>query len=803
MTLNDYEIQHNSLVRGLAPECTLFLKSDGSFPLGKPCRVALFGSGARRTIRGGTGSGEVNSRESIDIESGLKEGGFEITTGKWLEEYTSLKDERRRAWIKAKKKEGKGIRAIANLMGAVMLEPDYDLPVNYDGDIAIYVLSRISGEGSDRTNERGDVRLTETEVRDIRLLNSKFDKFLLVLNVGGVVDLSEVMDTRNILLLSQLGALSGNILSDLLLGVSYPSGKLTTTWAGCEDYPSLDDFGDIDETLYREGIYVGYRFFDTMGKKPLFPFGFGLSYTRFDLALDKVELKGSLVCAKVKVTNKGGFKGREVVQLYLSSPFGRLGQPYQALAAFKKTRELDPGKSEVLSISFDMTNFASYDSSNEAYILEKGNYIIRIGNSSRDTFVAGVVDLDDEVTVRKARNVFGDCGFIDWLPDERKEETVPEKVAVLKMEASSIRTTETVYGREYEIDPLVKGLTDEELCHVNIGRYGKGLLSIIGNASKKVAGAAGDFTDALEGKGIRTITTADGPAGLRLSRKYFIDKGSVVSVGNDALAILADFIPGFVFKLINMLGKKPKKNQTVLEQYCTMIPIGTAVAQSFNVDLARAFGDMVGSEMERFKVDIWLAPALNIHRDIRCGRNFEYMSEDPLVSGAIAAALTEGVQSHPGRAVTIKHYAVNNQENNRYGSNSRVSERALREIYLKGFGIAVRDSQPKCVMTSYNLLNGTHTSEHKGLVEDVLRSEYGFGGVVMTDWIIGAMTGAGKYGPPSSCKIAMAGGDVMMPGSENDYNALLAGLKSGAVSRTQLEINATRMCRLILELSGK
>lgn len=802
MKINDYEVKHNILVRELAPECTLFLKRDGSFPVRKPCKVALFGNGARNTLRGGTGSGDVNSRFSVSIEEGLKEGGFEITTAKWLDAYSELKAEKKKAWIKELRKNAKGIRGIASLMGSVMAEPEYELPMNYEGDIAIYVLSRISGEGSDRKPIRGDVKLSETEVRDILALNAKFDKFLLVLNVGGVVDLSEVMDVRNILLLSQVGALAGNILSDIILGVSTPSGKLTTTWASYEDYQEIGDFGGQDETFYKEGIYVGYRYFDSVGKKPLFPFGFGLSYTEFGIECKALTVDGTVVNVKAAVENKGSFKGKEVVQLYVSVPSGRLDQPYQALAAFAKTKCLEKGECGSVDLSFDLTSIASYDSSREAYILEKGDYIIRLGNSSRDNSVIGVVSINEEVIVRNAKNVLGDCGFVDWRPESVTGTEIPDGTPVVNVDAKAFKTIQTIYDEGYEVDPFIHGISDEELCHVNIGRYNKGPLSVIGNASKKVAGAAGDFTDVLVSKGFPQITMADGPAGLRLNREYFIDKdGCAIGLGNDAIQILADFIPGFVIKLLSLTGKKPKKNQPIYEQYCTMIPIGTAIAQSFDVELARKLGDLVGSEMDRFKVDIWLAPALNIHRDIRCGRNFEYYSEDPLLSGVIAAAITQGVQAHPGRAVTIKHYAVNNQETNRYGSNSHVSERALRDVYLKGFGIAVRESDPKYVMTSYNLLNGIHTAEHRGLIENVLRDEYGFDGVVMTDWMIGGMQGAGKYGPPVSTNIANAGGDVMMPGSENDYKTLLEALKSGSITREQLEINATRMYRLACELN--
>ena len=277
----DETLRKNSgIVRELAAECTLFLKMDGSFPLKAPCRLALFGNGARNTVRGGTGSGEVYSDNIVNMEDGLKAAGFEITTAEWLDSYDRIRKEAREKWLKAMKKQRRGIKGIFSLIGAIMPEPDYELPTDYPADACVYVLSRVCGEGNDRSPVRGDILLTETEVRDILELSGRFEKFLLVLNTGGPVDLSEVQDVRNILLFSQLGPSSGDILADILLGKSCPSGKLAASWPAWKDSPDTD-FGDPDETRYEEGIYVGYRYYDTAGIKPLYPFGFGLSYTDF------------------------------------------------------------------------------------------------------------------------------------------------------------------------------------------------------------------------------------------------------------------------------------------------------------------------------------------------------------------------------------------------------------------------------------------------------------------------------------------------------------------------------------------
>ncbi|ACV22789.1 Thermostable beta-glucosidase B [Slackia heliotrinireducens] len=802
MPLNDYEIEHNQTVRTLAPECTLLLRSDGSFPLEAPCRIALFGNGARNTLRGGTGSGDVYSREITGIEQGLAEAGFTVTTKKWLDDYDALYAAAKDEWRTNLKKGKRGFAAIMSAMGSAMPEPDYDLPIDYDGYAAVYVVSRISGEGMDRTEARGDMRLSETEIRDIQALDKKFEKFLLVLNVSGVIDLSEIPDVRNILLLSQIGAQSGLVFADLLLGRSYPSGKLSTTWSALEDYCPIGEFGNQDDTRYLEGVYVGYRYFDSVGVKALFPFGFGLSYTAFDIQTTDVTADGTTVQARAHITNMGGFRGKEVVQLYVSVPSGKLDQPYQALAAFAKTPELAPGESCDVTMRFAMEDLASYDVDDQAYILEPGSYILRVGSSSVDTQAEAEVVLDRQVTVRRAKAVLGSCGFKDWapcVPTDACEDPAPR---TLRIDAEAFTTVETSPAPAGDIPTIVKQMTDEELCLVNIGNISGGFLSVVGNASNKVAGAAGDFTSAFVDRGFPLTVTADGPAGLRISREYVVDKKGVVQpIGNDKLTIIGDALPKSIVALSDRFARRPKRGETVHEQYCTMIPIATAVAQSFNVQVAEALGDIVGSEMERFGVDLWLAPALNIHRNIRCGRNFEYYSEDPLLSGKMAAAVTRGVQAHSGCGVTIKHYAANNQETNRYKNNSLVSERAMRDIYLKGFGICVREAAPKAAMTSYNLVNGVRTAEHKGLIERILRDEFGFNGVVMTDWIVHPMFKGGKYAEPQSWKIAKAGGNVVMPGSKEDYKVLVEGLKTGLVSREQLEANAAVMYRLAKELN--
>lgn len=810
MELFDYEKEHIGLLRDSLAECTLFLRQNGAFPLEAPGRIAAYGNGVRHTVKGGTGSGEVNSRYSVNVEQGLKGAGFTITTGRWLDAFDQVEQDAQKAFVKEIKERAKKKHTMAILegMGAVMPQPEYDLPLDGEGDTAIYVLSRISGEGNDREPIPGDIRLTDSEAKTILALDAKYEKFMLVLNVGGVVDLTPVKEVSNILVLSQLGVETGSVLADILLGRANPSGKLTTTWASWEDYCREGEFGDINDTRYKEGIYVGYRYFDTVGKKPLFPFGYGLSYTSFDIAVTGAAAEGDTIRIKAAVSNTGARAGREVVQVYVSAPAGRLDKPYQDLAAFAKTDLLEPGASQELTISFSLRDCASYDAQKESYVLEAGSYVVRVGDSSDHTQPAALVDLDGEAVVTKARNCLGETDFEDWKPSGSEIAAAEElsDITRISVAAADIETVTVTYDQEREIDPRVKDLTVEELAYLNVGAFNPkaGALSVIGNAATNVAGAAGETTGVLKEKGFPVLVMSDGPAGLRLAKEFYRDEKGAHGIGSSMVPeSFLPFLPAPARFIMNLIGGsgKPKKGQKVEYQYATAIPIGTAIAQSFNLPLAESYGSIVGDEMERFGVHLWLAPALNIHRDIRCGRNFEYYSEDPLISGKTAAAITRGVQRHPGCGTTIKHYAANNQEKNRYCNNSIVSERAMREIYLKGFGICVRESQPHALMTSYNLLNGVHTSEHRGLIEDILRCEYGFKGIVMTDWIVDmAQDKQSLHRMPIAAEIAKAGGDLVMPGSKGDFDSIVKAAKSGELELRQLQINATRVLRKAEEL---
>lgn len=811
--LAPHEAAHLAVVRQLAPQCMVLLRSDGTFPLSAPGTVALYGSGARRTLKGGTGSGDVNSRHVSTIEEAMTAAGFTITTTEWLDAYDALHARVREEFLDRLRTEAaqEGVPAVIHGMGAVMPEPEHDLPLSGEGEAAVYVLSRVSGEGNDRSAQPGDVLLTDAEVRDILELDARFERFLLVLNVGGVVDLGPVAHVRNILLLSQLGAPVGEAFTDVLLGRAYPSGRLSTTWAPWDSYGAVGEFGHPDDTRYTEGVYVGYRYFDSVGAHPLFPFGHGLGYTTFALGAAEVALDGSALTVRTEVTNTGARPGREVVQVYVSVPAGRLDQPFQVLAGFAKTDELAPGASQELAVAVDLADLASFDAASGQTVLEAGDYLVRLGTSSRDTDPVAVLELDERAVVRVVHDALGDPGFTDWMPTSPVAVEVPDDLPRLRLDPGCLRRRDD--GEAVELSEelfFVAELSDEELSYLVLGDYRTGgeSQSIVGAASQTVVGAAGQTTTRVPG--LASLIMADGPAGLRLAAEYGVDDDGAFPLGP---SVPADFLELWDEEASEVLGdiigadSQDRAPTSIHHQWATAIPIGTAIAQSWNPDLAERLGELVGAEMEHFGVHLWLAPAFNLHRSILCGRNFEYLSEDPLLAGRLAAAITRGVQSRPGRGVTIKHVAANNQETNRLNSNSLVSGRALRDLYLRGFEIVVREAGPHALMTSYNLINGVHASESHDLNEVVLRQEWGYQGLIMTDWVVHGMARHDLTHPPATAAPTVkAGNELFMPGSEADRQGVLAALDGQGetvLTRAELELQAARVVRAVWRLAGR
>ena len=798
MELLDYEQKHIEYLKENASECSLFLRRNNEFPLTEPTSVVLVGNGARSTIKGGTGSGDVASRYFKTIEEALIDNGFTITSSKWLDEYDEFKKSTKEQYIKDCKKNAKEahINPIVYSMGFFEEEKDYKISCDYDGEVCLYILARNSGEGNDRRNIKGDVKLSNKEVEDILYLNNKFKKFMLVLNVGGVVDLSEVMEVSNILLLSQLGVVTSDVLVDIILGRKNPSGKLSTTWARPEDYPFFLDFGHRDDTYYKEGIYVGYRYFNTTKTNVYFPFGFGLSYTDFDIKVNNVYLEGMKLGIECEVTNIGSYKGKEVVQAYVTKPNGDIDNPYVELCGYKKTKELAPNGFDLVFIVIDFTKFGCYDEERAVTFLPKGDYLVRVGNSSVNLKVVAKCKLKEEVILEKLANKCSDKSITDYVPDKYEVEEL-EKVPEFIFDTKYVYTREVEYKKDEYTDPLVETLDDSSLAYLCLGHHTSGFAALVGSSCEHVVGGAGETVLRIpEVKS--SLTMADGPAGVRILQEYGKDEKGIYKTTMDSIMEkMMDFIPKIAHPFL-----KPSKKRSgeIYHQYTTAIPIGTALAQSFNDDFVSGCGDLVASEMKLFGIDLWLAPALNIHRNILCGRNFEYYSEDPYLSGRTAIAMIKGVEKEEGLGTTIKHFACNNQEFNRNNNNSHVSERALREIYLKGFEMCIKEASPKAIMTSYNLINGIHSSESFELINDILRCEWGYDGLVMTDWIASGRSFCKEsvYPAPFASNNILAGNDLTMSGCPKDYKDIMKALKSGKLTRTDLLYSASRVYRSII-----
>ena len=774
-----------------ACEGMVLLKNDGMLPL-QTKKVALYGPGASMTIKGGTGSGEVNERHSVTILEGMENRGFEITTKAWIEKFEAMYRQAEAAY-KEEKKKRVNILKMESIMQ--MLFDNFRAPVGLpiteadvktsETDTAVYVISRQAGEGGDRKAEKGDYYLTDEEREAIRFCAEHYEKFLLVINCGSAMDMGfaeEIPGINAILYISQLGTEGGNAFADLISGAVTPSGKLADTWAKkYEDIPFADQYsylnGNLKEEFYREGIYVGYRYFDTFGVEPAYPFGFGLNYTDFDIRNAGVALEGSKVTVKTEISNVGEtYSGKEVAQLYLSAPEGKLHKEHQSLAAFGKTEMLAPGTRQMLELTFDLKDMASYREADGAYVLEAGQYLLRLGNSSRNTAVVGVIAVEQELIVSRHAHICPVQSPIHELQaPERSGEEVAPGLPMLRLDPKAIETVVYTYEEPAVCDdPRVKQfldtLTPAEMAEivVGIGMFG-------GETRFNLPGSVGNTTSKFWDRGLANVTLCDGPAGLRIQKRSGVDKKGKVKPIDMAMSIF-DAFPGFVKKL--MLAD-PEKD-TVLYQYTTAFPVASALAQTWNEALMYKVGDAIHREMKEYGCTYWLAPAINIHRNPLCGRNFEYFSEDPRLTGALAAAITRGVQQEEGYYVTVKHYACNNQEDNRNFVSSNLSERALREIYLKGFEICVREGGAKSIMTSYNQVNGVYAPNSHDLCTKALRCEWGFDGVVMTDWF---STNKGQADNGLALK---AGNDLIMPGGGSFKKAILSSLKKGEISQEDL-----------------
>ncbi|MBU4055925.1 MAG: glycoside hydrolase family 3 C-terminal domain-containing protein [Proteobacteria bacterium] len=811
MEQSERERRNATLSRTAAAQGMVLLKNDNALPFSPETKkIALFGNGAKITIKGGTGSGAVNQRYSVSVEEGLLHAGYDITSEKYLHRFDDL-------YAREMQKKENTVKEL----GGVFLMPDIliskeEIAAAGSAKIAVYVLSRNSGEGFDRMVEKGDYLLLDNETANLQNLAESFSKVIVILNIGGVINTTLFNEIKidAIVLMSQAGMEGGSALADILSGKETPSGKLTDTWAkNYQDYPSSNNFRPTPDhdyaVLYEEGIYVGYRYFDTFNVTPAYEFGFGKSYTTFEIKTGRVDATARMVSAEVIISNTGHhYSGKEVVQLYISSPEGKLEKPYQQLIAYAKTDELGPGEQQTLTISFQTTEMASYDEKSAACIMEPGEYTLRVGNSSRNTHIAAVLHLERGVVAEQlssqlkpdpTRNL-KEISRIGKMPytyaDENTERACAKRIhlnpdAFETVNNASGFEDETTFtyienGTKYvssytgsypekieEVPPLPEGSTlkdvvngkitlkqfvasmsIEQLTDFSRGSASSAIFAATSGVlffedpKSQVPGSVGVTSNRyIDGPGIPRMDMADGPAGLRLEKEFNVtDRGQVVRL---------------------------KKEGNFHSQYATAWPIGTSLAQTWDVDLMEAVGRAVGEEMSEFNITLWLAPGMNIHRNPLCGRNFEYYSEDPILTGLTGAAITKGVQQWPGIGTTIKHFAANNNEDKRMKTDSIVSERTLREIYLKGFEIAVKSAQPMSIMSSYNKINGTYTANSYDLLTDIARGEWKFQGMIMSDWT--TTTGRGS----DSALCPHAGNDMIMPGFGEEFKKELELLNLG------------------------
>ena len=805
------ETDHRKLAREAAAEGFVLLENKDHFlPLAKGSKVGLYGAGAIRTIKGGTGSGDVNERDSVNIFQGMKNAGYDVTSSEWLEDYDKLYVQARLDWKNEifTKLNGDDTKFFDAYSATPFFMPsgnpiDEEKAAADGADTAFFVLARIAGENKDRFDTEGDYFISKEEKAILAQVSRCYKNVVLVINTGGLMDLAfveEFDNIRSILQYVQAGQEGGNAFADVVSGDVTPSGKMTDTWAkDYYDYPGAEVYsyksGDLMKEKYEEGIFVGYRYFDTFEVPVRYSFGYGMSYTDFEIRTNDIKVSGRgmmnpKVSVTVTVTNTGDtYAGKEVVQIYASCPQGKLVKEFRRLAGFGKTKLLAPKESQTMTITFPLYQLTSYEEESASWILEPGMYGIWVGNDLNTSVLSGALELDEKAVMTACENI---CPLKEELneivPDAEKvqarevawqKEVKEKRMSVIELKAAEIPTEKVDYQPVPEELPgkagkIVDSLSVDQLAFLATGDPGRAQGNALGSAGISVPGAAAETSPCAseEPWNVTTIALVDGPAGLRLKREYQVDNGEIVA--SDFLAALEG---GF-------FSKPQEKRGTTYYQFCTAIPVGTLLAQSWDVELIKRVGEMIGHEMELFNVTLWLAPGMNIHRNPLCGRNFEYYSEDPLLAGMMAAAMTLGVQKVPGCGTTIKHFACNNQEDNRMGSDSILSERALREIYLKGFEIAVKDAQPMSIMTSYNLINGVHAANCYDTCTKAARDEWGFAGAIMTDW---TTTNVQIQGECTAAGCMRAGNDMVMPGLPEDHENIKKELADGTLTMAELK----------------
>ena len=741
--------KHIELSKEAANEGTVLLKNNnGLLPLKKGTKIAIFGKAQIDYIKGGGGSGDVHCEYVRNIYEGLKLKSDKITVFDKLSLYyeSVCKD----AYLKGEK---------PGLFDEVKIPENLLKEAKEFTDTAIITINRYSAEGTDRKNDGKDTyfNLSENEKNMVNTVCDNFKNVIILLNTGAMIDTSWFAYNDKIssaLMIWQGGMEGGLSVAEILTGEVTPSGKLVDTCAkNFDDYPSSKGFHESEDYVqYTEDIFVGYRYFETIPNKKecvVYPFGYGLSYTNFEISNLSAVCLGEKIIVNVTVTNTGDYCGKEVIQAYFCAPEGKITKSAIELCAFKKTKLLAPEESESITLSFDINSMASYDDIGDvyksSYILEKGEYKIYIGNSIRN-----IKELEFKYTLSETKIVetlteycapkkltkrlmatgeYRTVTETDIKPKEFKEE-YNCKVKIPKED--EIKTLYDVADGIITLDEFLEQLTDEEMMGLLLGKKNTGVANT-------------DGMGGLSKYKIPTPMTADGPAGVRINKETGIRT--------------------------------------------TAFPVATMLACTWNEELVEKIGVAGALEVKENNLSIWLTPALNIHRSPLCGRNFEYYSEDPYLSGKMASAMVKGIQSE-NIVATPKHFACNNKETNRTESDSIISERALREIYIKGFEICVKEAKPKLIMTSYNIINSVRASENIELITGILRNVWGYKGLITSDW----------HNHASRTKEVIAGNDIHMPSTLTTAPTIPAPPEIEGVTRNQLAVCVKRLLKMILWL---
>lgn len=746
----------------------LLRNENNALPLNTNDEIAIFGRIQLHYYKSGTGSGGlVNVSRVVGIPDGLKEYGAKINE-RLLDVYKKW-DEENPFDI------GKGWGQEPWSQKEMPIDDTLAKEISEKCDTAVCIIGRTAGEEQDSTLTHGSYLLSEGENQMLEAVRNHFKKVIVILNVGGIIDMSFVNDySPDAVMYVWQGGMTGGLgVAQVLMGKS-PCGKLPDTIAySVKDYPSDPYFGDTTQNCYCEDIYLGYRYFETFApERVMYPFGCGLSYTSFEIKVISSESNVDHTNLKISVRNIGSFSGKEVIQLYCNAPQGKLGKPLKILCGFEKTKTLSPDEVQILSMTVPHSELASYDDSGitgykSCYVLEAGQYTIYAGTDVRSCKPAANFIVNETKVIRQCtqalspvipferiKPVAGDNGYdvsfepvpmMDYDEEQRRLSGIPNELPPTDCKNLTLKD---VRCGKCTMDEFIAQLSDYDLSCIIRGE---------GMGSPKVtagtASAFGGMSDELTRLGIPCGCCSDGPSGMRLD------------CGTKAFSL----------------------------------PNGTLLASTFNKELVQELYTLMGQEMRANNVDCLLGPGMNIHRHPLNGRNFEYFSEDPYLTGHIAAAQLNGLHSE-GVTGTVKHFCCNNQETNRHGVDAAVSERALREIYLRGFEIAVKYGNAKSIMTTYGSLNGLWTAANYDLTTTILRNEWGFRGIVMTDWWANINERGKPVDKQNFAAMARAQNDIYMVcanGAENDDNTLDA-LKSGKLTRAELQRNASNICEFLI-----